>query len=251
MQSYKKKMTFANIFTIYCKYSRKIIDYCKKFANTQFLLYLCMQFIINDMKYTPKSLFIATRPWSFPVSMAPVLLTGLYVWPQAVAHFGTSHALLMLLWILLSMVLFHASSNLWSDWFDYRKGVDTDPSIGSPTITGGILTAKATMVYAVILLVTAVINGLVVAWLAGWQLIIFGAIGTLLVLSYPWLKFHALGDLDIFLTFGILPTLGTAFILSGELLWQSLWITPMFATITVAVLHANNTRDYQRDGNAP
>lgn len=210
------------------------------------------------MKYTPKTLLIATRPWSFPVSIAAVLLPGLYVWNAAVAHSAASsvsigaslHTALMLLWTLLSIMLIHAASNLWSDYFDYKKGVDTDPSIGSPTITGGLLTARDTLIYGIILLAIAVLNGLAVAWVAGWPLLVFGVIGTLLVIGYPLMKFHALGDLDIFLTFGILPTLGTAFILTGELLWSSLWVTPMFATITVAVLHANNTRDYIRDGQA-
>lgn len=210
------------------------------------------------MKYSPKTLILATRPWSFPVSVATVLLPGLYVWKQAVAHSAACfvgidpriHTFLMLIWTLVSIILMHAASNLWSDYFDYKKGVDTDPSVGSPTITGGLLTARETLVYSIILLAIAVINGLAVVWVVGWPLLIFGAIGTLLVVGYPWMKFHALGDLDIFLTFGILPTLGTAFILTGELLWSSLWVTPMFATITVAVLHANNTRDYVRDGNA-
>ncbi len=204
------------------------------------------------MKYSAKTLLLSTRPWSFPVSVAAVLLPGLYVWPQSVSACTGSdaHVLLMLLWTLVSIVLFHAASNLWSDYFDFRKGVDTDPSIGSATITGGLLTARDTMIYASILLAIAVANGLLVAWVVGWPLLVFGAIGTLLVVSYPWMKFHALGDLDILLTFGVLPTIGTAFILTGELQWSSLWVTPLFATITVAVLHANNTRDNKRDSHA-
>ncbi|MCQ2348338.1 MAG: prenyltransferase [Paludibacteraceae bacterium] len=194
---------------------------------------------------TLKRYFIATRPWSFPVSIAPVFLTGEYIniiYPGAQA--GSC------LWAVLGIIIFHAASNLFSDYYDYKKGVDTDPSIGSPTITGKLLTARQTIIYAWILLVIATINGLVMAYFTGWPLLVIGGIGALLIILYPWFKYHALGDLDIFLTFGILPTLGTAFVMTGQILWSSLWITLSFATITVAVLHANNTRDCGRDGNA-
>ena len=192
-----------------------------------------------------KRYFIATRPWSFPVSVAPVLLTSFYLWCSPLeVNLGFG------LWAIVGIMIFHAASNLFSDYFDYKKGVDTDPSIGSPTITGGLLTARQTLIYAWILLVIATINGFVMTYFTGWPLLIIGGIGALLIILYPWLKYHALGDLDIFLTFGILPTLGTAFVMTGQILWSSLWITLSFATITVAVLHANNTRDCGRDGNA-
>ncbi|MCQ2339361.1 MAG: prenyltransferase [Paludibacteraceae bacterium] len=194
---------------------------------------------------TLKRYFIATRPWSFPVSVTPVWLTYeymQYVNPDANVGFG--------IWAIIGIILFHAASNLFSDYYDYKKGVDTDPSIGSPTITGGLLTARQTLIYAWVLLVIATINGFVMTYFTGWPLLIIGGIGALLIILYPWLKYHALGDLDIFLTFGILPTLGTAFVMTGQILWSSLWITLSFATITVAVLHANNTRDCGRDGNA-
>lgn len=197
---------------------------------------------------TPKQLFIATRPWSFPVSIAPVLLTALYLFTT---ESTTLAAWPLALWTLVSMMLFHAASNLWSDFFDYRKGVDTDPSIGSPTITGGILTDRETLIFASVLLVFSIMNGLALMLTTGlWGLLVFGIIGALLIVCYPWLKFHALGDLDILLTFGILPTLGTAYVLTGSLYWPSLWIVPAYATITVAVLHANNTRDRERDAHA-
>lgn len=194
---------------------------------------------------TLKRYFIATRPWSFPVSVTPVWLTCEYM--QYVNHdanvgFG--------IWAIIGIILFHAASNLFSDYYDYKKGVDTDPSIGSPTITGGLLTARQTIIYAWVLLVIATINGFIMTYFTGWPLLVIGGIGALLIILYPWLKYHALGDLAIFLTFGILPTLGTAFVMTGQILWSSLWITLSFATITIAVLHANNTRDCGRDGNA-
>ncbi|MCQ2345589.1 MAG: prenyltransferase [Paludibacteraceae bacterium] len=197
------------------------------------------------MKHSIKQLWLAMRPWSFPVSVAPVVLTAAFLKASGIdISYG------MTLWTLWGIVLFHAAGNLFSDYFDFRKGVDTDPAVGSATITGGLLTARETMIFACIMLALACVCGIGLMCAVGWPLLIFGLLGASLVVAYPWLKFHALGDLDILLTFGVLPTLGTAFVLTGRLDWTSLWITPTFATITMAVLHANNTRDTVRDSHA-
>ncbi|MCQ2342019.1 MAG: prenyltransferase [Paludibacteraceae bacterium] len=194
---------------------------------------------------TLKRYFIATRPWSFPVSIAPVLLTTFYmctIYQDVNTLYG--------FWALVGIVLFHAAGNMFSDYWDYKKGVDTEQMAGGSIITSGAMSAQQVLVYALVVLAVAVLNGLALTLCTGWQLLLIGGIGAVLAMAYPWLKFHALGDLDILFTFGIIPTLGTAFVMTGEIVWSSLWITPTFATITVAVLHANNTRDVLRDGNA-
>ncbi len=194
---------------------------------------------------TLKHYFIATRPWSFPVSIAPVWLTMHYM--------NTTYQDLNIFygfWALIGIVLFHAAGNMFSDYWDYKKDVDTEQMAGGSIITSGTMSAKRVLIFALVVLVVSVLNGLALALCTGWQLLLIGGIGAVLAMAYPWLKCHALGDLDILLTFGIIPTLGTAFVMTGEIVWSSLWIMPTFATITVAVLHANNTRDVLRDGNA-
>lgn len=197
-----------------------------------------------------KKWIIATRPWSFPVSSMSVMVTAAYLYWR-----GWEINWWLTLWALVGIIIFHAAGNLISDYFDYKKGIDAADTYGSKTLTDGILTPKQVLVFGIITLVIAAINGLGIMLCTGWQLLIFGGIGALLTLLYPWMKSHAMGDLDIFLEYGIVPALGTAFTitcgnLSGALYADALWATLCFVTITIAVLHANNTRDTFTDKRA-
>ena len=202
-----------------------------------------------------KRWIIAMRPWSFPVSAAPVILTATYLMLR-----GYAVDWLLALWALVGNMLFHAAGNLISDYYDFRKGVDTNPEVGGSAITGGSMTAHEVHVFGLVMLAVASVNGLLMMLFTGWELLLYGAVGAFLAAFYPWFKFHALGDLDILFTFGIIPTLGTAYAILPEhpsimgpeayMLCDALWVTLAFATVTVAVLHANNSRDAACDGNA-
>ena len=106
------------------------------------------------------------------------------------------------------------------------------------------------LVFSIILFVVGVVIGLIITWLSGPGLLIIGGIGVLLTLLYSYLKYHALGDLDIFLIFGVLAVLGTAYALTGRFCPEALVVAVPVGLITVSVLHANNTYDINSDGQA-
>lgn len=197
-----------------------------------------------------KTLFIATRPWSFPVSSFSVLITASYLFWR-----GWQIDWLIALWATVGIILFHAAGNLLSDWYDFRKGIDAEDTYGSKTLTSGVMTPQQVLIFAVVMLIVACINGLMLAYTAGWWLLLFGGLGAVFTIAYPWMKTHALGDLCILLEYGFIPALGTAYtVMHGDastaLFTDALWIVPAFATITMAVLHTNNTRDVRTDGRA-
>ena len=72
----------------------------------------------------------------------------------------------------------------------------------------------------------------------------------LLTYFYSFLKYHALGDLDIFIIFGVLTVLGTTYALTGSYQPQALILSLPIGIITVSVLHANNTYDSITDKEA-
>lgn len=87
-------------------------------------------------------------------------------------------------------------------------------------------------------------------WLTGLPLLYVGMAGCLLTIFYPWLKYHALGDADIFLTYSVLPILGTSFVATGTFYGGVGWLMVPVGLITVGILHANNTRDMAHDSRA-
>ena len=200
---------------------------------------------MNDGKRSLKSWIIATRPWSFPASSMPVLVTLAYLtWMGVEINWLTG------IWALVNIVIFHAAGNTWSDYYDYIKGVDREDTIGGMSIVSGEFKAQEIRTLAAILLAVAVAAGIGLLCLTGVETLYFGLAGCLLTIGYPWLKFHALGDLDIVLTYSLLPILGTSFVACGTIHPQLLWLTVPIGLITVGILHVNNTRDTEHDSRA-
>lgn len=197
---------------------------------------------INMKKHSFGQWLIAVRPWSFPASAMPVLVTLMYLlWSGAEIDWIGG------VWALINAVVFHAAGNVWSDYFDFRKGVDAEDTFGAKTMTSGEFTPKEMLRLAVGLLVVALVMGIGLMVRVGLPLLWFGVAGALTVLLYPRLKYSALGDVDIMLAYALLPTLGTSFVATGALVWNVLWIAVPVGLITVAILHANNTRDIVTD----
>lgn len=187
----------------------------------------------------------AVRPWSFPASAMPIIVTLAYLfWKDAEINwiFG--------IWTLVNMVLFHIAGNVWSDYHDFRKGVDRDDTFGAKTLTTGMFKPEEIRNLAIGVLIVAVAGGLGLVALTGLPLLWIGIAGAALTLLYPVLKYNALGDLDILLTFAFLPTLGTAYATTGSVDWSVLWIALPVGLITDGILHSNNTRDMVPDKRA-
>lgn len=188
---------------------------------------------------------LATRPWSFPASSMPVLVTMMFLWSKG---FEVSWGLGIM--ALVNIILVHAAGNVWSDYHDYRKGVDAADTYGVRILTDKQFTPKEVLCLSVTLQVLAVAMGLLMVYLTGITLLWFGLAGIALSLLYPPLKYAALGDLVIMACYALLPMLGTTFICSGEIVPEVLWLAVPVGSITVAILHANNTRDIETDSRA-
>lgn len=194
---------------------------------------------------TIKEWLLATRPWSFPASSMPVIVTIAYLWSQ-----GIKISWCLGIMALVNIILVHAAGNVWSDYFDYKKGVDADDTYGVRILTDKQFTPKQVFTLSVILQVLAIGMGLVMVWLTGITLLWFGLAGITLSLLYPPLKYAAMGDLVIMACYAVLPMLGTSFICSGGIVYSVLLLAVPVGSITVAILHVNNARDIETDRRA-
>ena len=188
---------------------------------------------------------IAVRPWSFPASAMPIIVTVTYLfWRGAEINWLTA------LWVLLTMVVFHSAGNTWSDYFDHKKKVDADDTFGAKTLTTGMFEPKEIKRLALGLLAVGCLSGIGLVLATNTYVLWCGLAGAVLALGYPLLKYNALGDLDIVLTFAAIPTIGTAAALTGVIDWSVLWIALPVGLITDGILHSNNTRDVLTDKRA-
>lgn len=199
-----------------------------------------------SQKHTFKDWLIATRPWSFTASALSVVTVLVYLeWLTGAVNW-TNGAL-----AILGIILFHAAGNTWSDYFDYRTGVDTvEGAISVDTIKGGLFTPEQIRNLAIGLLIPGILIGLWLLYTTGWGLLWIGLGGLICTLFYPHLKYRALGDLVIIMAYGLLPALGASWVAVGELDWRVLWVAFPVALLVDSILHANNTRDAATDRKA-
>jgi len=197
------------------------------------------------IKHTLKDWFMATRPWSFPASVMPVLATISYLyWMNKEINVGYG----VCAWV--GMVLFQAGGNTWSDYYDYKKGVDAEDTFGSKILTGKLFTPVEVRNLGFVLLVIAVVMGIWLVSRTGFALLWIGMCGVICALCYPFFKYRAWGDLLIFIAYAILPAIGTSYVTTGMIHWDTLWVVVPVGLITVAILHVNNMRDVSTDARA-
>lgn len=196
-------------------------------------------------KHTLGQWIIALRPWSIPASAMPVIVTLSFLFWK-----GTEINWLNGILALIGMILFHLSGNTWSDYYDYKQNVDTEETYGAKTLTTKMFKPEEIRKLSIILLAAASIIGITLLILTGLPLLWIGLTGLACTVLYPYLKFNALGDIDILLTFALLPTIGTSYATTGAIDWSVIVITLPIGLITDGILHSNNIRDIKTDKRA-
>jgi 1,4-dihydroxy-2-naphthoate octaprenyltransferase len=186
---------------------------------------------------------IAARPWALPASTMPVLFGTSLAWVIAGAHVHVGRFLLA----LLAMVILHSAANMLSDVFDAHRGLDRDVTPVSGAIARGWLTGRQVAIGSILLFIIGSALGLALVLMTGRVLLIIGGLGVLIGVSYTFLKYRALGDLAVFLNFGLLGSLGAWVVQTGSFSWLPvIWAVPQ-AALVIAILHANNWRDTVTD----
>jgi 1,4-dihydroxy-2-naphthoate octaprenyltransferase len=193
---------------------------------------------------TLKKWLVAARPWALPASAMPVVFgTAL-----AVVIGDAPFSPLRFLWALVTMMALHSAANMLSDVFDFRHGLDRDVTPVSGAIVRGWLTDRQVLGGSLVLFALGTGSGLLIARATGKSLFVVGGIGVAVGALYTLLKARALGDLAVFLNFGLLGAAGAWVVQTKAFSWLPvLWCVPM-ALLVSAILHANNWRDILTDG---
>jgi len=197
-----------------------------------------------------KTLFLATRPWSFTMTFSSVTL-GVLVAALA----GFFNPVLYLL-TFGGMLAFHAATNLINDYFDVRHKVDM---MGAPTTkyrphpvaageeSLGTIGRWAAFFYALALLSAAylaILRSPVVL-----AIVAVGIVGSLLYTADPVvLKAKGLGEITVFLMWGPLIPLGAFLVQTGTLSVLPVALAIPIGLLVALVLMANNIRDIEYDG---
>jgi 1,4-dihydroxy-2-naphthoate polyprenyltransferase len=193
---------------------------------------------------------MASRPFSFTASATPVLLgTALAFW-----QVGKIDVLLFLA-ALVAGILLHAGTNLISDYFDYKKGVDrVDTFGGSRVLVENQMQARDVLVGGFIAFSIATLIGVYLLIVRGWPIVMFGLAGIFGGYFYTGgplgYKYRALGEFLVFTLMGPLMVWGAHFVQVGALEWAPVLISVPVGFLVAAILYANNLRDIEDDNDS-
>lgn len=194
-----------------------------------------------------KKWLIATRPFALTASLVPTVFGA----SLALQRGDLSEGGVLFVLTLLAVILLHSGANMLSDVQDHRRGVDKGPpDSASGAVVRGLLTEKTVFRGALVLLGCGLVPAFLLACLTGRELWIIGAVGVSIGVLYTPLKYKALGDLAVFVTFGLLCPLGSWVVQTKTFSWLPVvWSIPL-GLLVVAILHSNNWRDIESDGEA-
>lgn len=198
-----------------------------------------------------KNWILAAHPWSFPASASPSLVTISFVFylykSGIVTEINWTNAILA----FFGAIIFHMAGNLIGDYQDFKSGVDGKEKTGPiRLIVLGVFKPKTILWYGYTVIFIGLILVLFLKLDSFLPLILIVLAGIVIAMFYYKFKYVALGDIVIFLSFGLLLALGTAYVMTDQLIWSSLLVVTPTGLLVVAILHANNTRDMILDKEA-
>ena len=195
-----------------------------------------------------KNYLIAAHPWSFPASAMPALIAFIFVF-----YSYSVGALTDINWIngalaVVGAVIFHAAGNIIGDYYDFIYEVDGEEKTGPVRLlVTGYFKPKTILIYSLIVLSVGIVLGIYLITQSGFSLFYIGLIGILCVFFYFKLKYIALGEVVIFISFSQLIALGVVYVMTSKIIWSSLLIAAPVGMLIVGILQANNTRDLVLD----
>ncbi|MFM8368545.1 MAG: 1,4-dihydroxy-2-naphthoate polyprenyltransferase [Chloroflexota bacterium] len=193
--------------------------------------------------------WLAIRPRTLPAAASGVAMGCALAW------YDGSFQLLPALACVLIALLLQIGSNVANDVFDFERGADTAERLGPVRVTqAGFLTPTQVKRGMVVIFGLAAMLGLYLAALRGWTVIWLGAAAILSAVAYtggPYpLGYHGLGDVFVFLFFGLAAVAGTYFVQVGWVSVIAWWMSVPIGLIVTAILVVNNLRDMDSDRKA-
>lgn len=192
---------------------------------------------------------VAARPRTLPAAVAPVLVG------TALAGVEDVFKPLRFAAALLGSIFIQIGTNLANDYSDARRGADTEDRLGPVRVTaGGLMPPRRVLVGTWVAFGIAVAAGSYLAAVAGWELLVVGALSIAAGVLYtggprPY-GYEGLGELFVFLFFGLVAVGGSYFVQTGDLRWEAVALGIPVGLLAAAILVVNNVRDVETDRRA-
>lgn len=192
---------------------------------------------------------MAARPRTLPAAIAPVLVGTALAWTEG------SIDLIAFAAAMLGALFIQVGTNLSNDYSDARRGADTEDRLGPVRVTaGGLVPPRQVLVATYVSFGLAVLFGVYLIVIAGPVLLLIGAASILAGILYtggprPY-GYEGLGEVFVFLFFGVVAVSGSYYVQRQELPWEALVLAVPVGLLAAAILVVNNVRDMDTDRRA-
>lgn len=189
---------------------------------------------------------MAARPQTLPAGILPVVLA------TALAHRTGGARMDVAVCAALGALCIQIGTNLFNDWADFVRGADTHERLGPKRVTQqGLIAPRTVLCAALLSFGAAAVCGLYLLPIGGWPILAVGltsiAAGMLYTGGpYP-LAYHGLGDLFVFVFFGLVAVCATYFLHRGTVTTDSVLCGAALGSFATAILVVNNLRDRHTD----
>ena len=194
---------------------------------------------------------MAARPRTLPAAIAPVLVGT----AAAIEHHGDLSGLWAFIAALVGSVFIQIGTNLANDYSDAKRGADTVDRLGPVRVTSaGLVAPQRVLVATWVAFGIAVAAGIYLATVAGWVIIAVGvasiAAGVLYTGGPRPYGYAGLGELFVFLFFGLVAVNGSYYVQLERLDWLPFGLSVAVGCLATAILVVNNVRDIETDRRA-
>ena len=193
-----------------------------------------------------KSWIIAGRPKTLLAAIVPVVVG------TALAINKGKFVLLFSVIALLCSLLIQVGTNFTNDLYDFLKGADSEDRKGPlRVLAAGLISVKEMKIGVVFIFSAAFILGLILVYEAGPVILVIGILSIIAGITYtagPFpLAYNGLGDIFVFMFFGIAGTTGTYYIQVKEFSMVSFLTSIPVGALITDILVVNNYRDIEED----
>jgi 1,4-dihydroxy-2-naphthoate polyprenyltransferase len=189
---------------------------------------------------------LASRPKTLPAAAVPVLVGSVLALREGAFRPG------VMLAALLSALLLQIATNFANDLYDYRKGADTGARLGPTRVTSaGLLSPESVQAGMIVAFGLAALSGLYLIYVGGWPILLIGIASIISGIAYtagPFpLGYNGLGDLFVFLFFGLVAVVGTYYVHTLTIALHAFVAAVPVGALATAILVVNNVRDVETD----
>jgi len=189
---------------------------------------------------------LAARPKTFPAAVIPVFVGS------SLAYYDGYFDFLPAFIALFCALLIQIGTNFANDYYDYKKGTDAEHRIGFQRATSsGLISEQAMFKATYFTMGIAFLCGLYLVWHAGWIVLVIGVVSLLFGILYtggPYpLGYNGLGDVFVFVFFGVVAVSTTYYVQALEWSEISIWASLGVGALATNILVINNLRDVETD----